>query len=49
VRAELWAGVDNLMDKPTVGSVIVNQAASQFFEPGLPRNTMVGFLLGLPL
>ena len=49
VRAELWAGVDNLMDKPTVGSVIVNQAAKQYFEPGLPRNAMVGMSLMLAL
>ena len=49
VRAELWAGVDNLMDKPTVGSVIVNQAAKQYFEPGLPRNAMVGMSLTLAL
>lgn len=49
VRAELWAGVDNLMDKQTVGSVIVNQAAKQYFEPGLPRNAMVGLSLNLAL
>lgn len=49
VRAELWAGIDNLMDKPTVGSVIVNQAAKQYFEPGLPRNAMVGLSLTLAL
>ncbi len=49
VRAELWAGVDNLLDKQTVGSVIVNQAAKQYFEPGLPRNSMVGAVLTLPL
>jgi len=49
LSAELWAGVDNLMDKQTVGSVIVNQAAKQYFEPGLPRNTMVGVTLSLPL
>ena len=49
VRAELWAGVDNLMDKQTVGSVIVNQAAKQYFEPGLPRNWMAGAVLSMAL
>ena len=49
VRAELWAGVDNLLDKRVVGSVIVNQAAKQYFEPGLPRNSLVGAVLTLPL
>jgi iron complex outermembrane receptor protein len=49
VRAELWAGVDNVMDKKTVGSVIVNQAAKQYFEPSLPRNAILGASLSLPL
>jgi len=49
VRAELWAGIDNVMDKQTVGSVIVNQAGGQYFEPGLPRNAMVGTSLSIPL
>ena len=49
VRAELWAGIDNVMDKQTVGSVIVNQAGGQYFEPGLPRNAMVGASLWIPL
>ena len=49
VHAEWWAGVDNLMDKDMVGSVIVNQAAKQYFEPGLPRNWMLGATLSIPL
>lgn len=51
VRAELWAGVDNLMGHPYVGSVIVNQSANppQYFEPGLPRNWMAGVKLSIPL
>ena len=49
VRTELWAGMDNLLDKSTVGSVIVNQAAKQYLEPGLPRNGMVGVSLTVPL
>ncbi len=49
VRAELWAGVDNVTDNAMVGSVIVNQAAKQYFEPGLPRNWMTGIKLSVPL
>jgi iron complex outermembrane receptor protein len=49
VRAEAWLGVDNLTDRKTVGSVIVNQAGRQFFESGLPRNEMVGLKLSVPL
>jgi iron complex outermembrane receptor protein len=50
-QMETWAGVENLMDRRYVGSVIVNQSAAdpQYFEPGLPRNAMVGVKLSLPL
>ena len=50
-QIETWAGVENLMDRRYVGSVIVNQSAAdpQYFEPGLPRNAMVGVKLSLPL
>ena len=48
-RIEVYAGVDNLLDRRYVGSLIVNQASSQFFEPGLPRNTTVGIKASLPL
>ena len=51
VRLEAWAGVDNLLDRQYVGSVIVNQSANppQYFEPGLPRNWMTGVKLSVPL
>lgn len=49
VQAETWLGVDNLGDRRTVGSVIVNQAGRQWFESGLPRNWMLGLKLSLPL
>lgn len=48
-RVEVYAGVDNLLNKPYVGSLIVNQASAQFFEPGLPRNAMIGVKASLPL
>ncbi|PUE15377.1 hypothetical protein B9Z38_14190 [Limnohabitans sp. MMS-10A-160] len=51
VRVELWAGMDNLMDRTYVGSVIVNQSAAlpQYFEPGMPRNWMTGVKLHIPM
>ena len=49
VRAEAWMGVDNATDKAFVGSVIVNQAAKQYFETGLPRQWMAGLKLTMPL
>lgn len=44
-----YARVDNLTDKRYVGSVIVNQAASQFYEPAPGRNWTLGLRLVLPL
>ena len=41
--------VDNLLDERYVGSVIVNQAAAQFFEPAPGRNWTLGFKLNVPL
>ncbi|MFM8548106.1 MAG: TonB-dependent receptor family protein [Betaproteobacteria bacterium] len=42
VMLEAFAGVDNLADRATIGSVIVNQGQKQFYEPGLPRNSLIG-------
>jgi iron complex outermembrane receptor protein len=44
-----YARVDNLTDKRYVGSVIVNQAASQFYEPAPGRNWTLGLRLVVPL
>ncbi len=44
-----YARVNNANDERYVGSVIVNQAAGQYFEPGLPRNGTVGISLQIPL
>ena len=44
-----YARVNNVSDERYVGSVIVNQAASQYFEPGLPRNWTAGISLQIPL
>lgn len=44
-----YARIDNLSDKRYVGSVIVNQAALQFYEPAPGRNWTLGLRLVLPL
>jgi len=41
-QLETWLGLDNVTDRRYVGSVIVNQSSSQYFEPGLPRQWMAG-------
>lgn len=38
---ELLARVDNLLDRVHVGSVIVNEGNSRFFEPGTPRSLLL--------
>jgi iron complex outermembrane recepter protein len=43
------ARVDNATNRNYVGSVIVNQAASQFYEPAPGRNWTVGLRFVLPL
>ncbi|MDO8441338.1 MAG: TonB-dependent receptor [Polaromonas sp.] len=44
-----YARIDNLTDERYVGSVIVNQALSQFYEPAPGRNWTLGLRLVLPL
>ena len=44
-----YARINNIGDSRYVGSVIVNQSASQFYEPGLPKNWTLGLSLNLPL
>jgi len=43
------ARIDNLTDERYVGSVIVNQASSQFYEPAPGRNWTLGLRLVLPI
>jgi iron complex outermembrane recepter protein len=45
----VYGRVDNLTDQRYVGSVIVNQANQQFFEPAPGRNWTLGLRLVLPL
>ena len=44
-----YARVDNLTDQRYVGSVIVNQASSQFYEPAPGKNWTLGLRLTVPL
>ncbi len=44
-----FARIDNLTDERYVGSVIVNQASSQYYEPAPGRNWTLGLRLVLPL
>ena len=41
-RLEALARIDNLTDRSYVGSVIVNEGNSRFYEPGAPRSWYVG-------
>ena len=45
----LFGRVDNLTDQQYVGSIIVNQALKQFYEPAPGRNWTLGLRLVLPL
>lgn len=44
-----YGRIDNLTDRQYVGSVIVNQAGSQFYEPAPGRTWMLGVRFVLPL
>lgn len=44
-----YGRIDNVSDKRYVGSVIVNQSASQFYEPAPGRNWTLGLRLIVPL
>jgi len=45
----VYGRVDNLTAKRYVGSVIVNQAAGQFYEPAPGRNWSLGLRVVVPL
>jgi iron complex outermembrane receptor protein len=48
-RVTTYARVDNVTDQKYVGSVIVNQSSSQFYEPAPGVNYTVGLSLMVPL
>jgi iron complex outermembrane receptor protein len=41
-RIQFSARVENLGDKEYVGSVVSDQAFLRFYEPGAPRNWLIG-------
>lgn len=45
----IYMGIDNLANKKTIGSVIINQASNQFFEPGMYRNYTLGIQIKHPI
>ena len=45
----LYGRINNVSDERYIGSVIVNQASSQFYESGLPNNWSVGLSLSAPI
>jgi iron complex outermembrane receptor protein len=46
---DLYLNVNNVANQSYVGSVIVNQASANYFEPGLPRNWVLGLKWSVPL
>jgi iron complex outermembrane receptor protein len=42
-----FVGVDNLFERKAVGSVVVNQSSSQFYEPAMPLTALVGIQASL--
>jgi iron complex outermembrane receptor protein len=44
-----FARIDNLTDEKYVGSVIVNQASSQYYESAPGRNWSLGLRVSVPL
>ena len=48
-RLTTYARIDNVADERYVGSVIVNQAGSQFYEPAPGRNWTLGVRFVMPL
>jgi iron complex outermembrane receptor protein len=45
---QAFGAIDNLASRQYVGSVIVNQAQLQYYEPALPRNWILGVRLNIP-
>lgn len=41
-RLTLLARIDNALDKRYVGSVVVDQSSRRYYEPGMPRNWLLG-------
>ncbi len=48
VNTTTFVGVDNLFERKAVGSVVVNQASLQFYEPAMPLTALVGIQATMP-
>lgn len=46
---DTYVNINNAANRTYIGSVIVNQASSGYFEPGLPRNWVLGLKFTTPL
>ena len=45
----IFARLDNLFDQRYASSVVVNQASARYYEPGMPRNWIVGLKYSLAM
>jgi iron complex outermembrane receptor protein len=48
-QLSLYARVDNLLNRRYVGSVVSDQAFLRFYEPGAPRNWLLGLRYSLSI
>ena len=48
LRAEWLLRLDNLTDRHSAGSVIVNDGNGRYFEPGAPRSVLVALKVSQP-
>jgi len=45
-RSSLFVGLENVLDRRYVGSVVINDAGGRYFEPAPGRNVYVGVTVG---
>jgi iron complex outermembrane receptor protein len=45
----LFGRLDNVFDKKYVSSIVVNQQDRQYYEPGMPRNWILGVKYSLAM
>ena len=49
LAVEGFAAINNLANRQYVGTVITNQSAGQYYEPGLPRNWVLGLCVSVQI
>jgi iron complex outermembrane receptor protein len=47
-RVEIFAGLDNLLDRPHISAVVVNAFGGRYYEPGPGRTVHLGLRLSAP-